>query len=88
MHQAQQVMTWGRYYWPYFIILVTGLFGIPEIIALIVNPANTLSDYSWAELHVGHSYPPLHTMAWLVSLIAWGLFVVVITWHIWWRSVL
>lgn len=83
-----QGITWGRFYWPYFIILVTILFGGPEIFALITNPGNTLSDYSWAELHVGRSYPPLHTIAWFASLVMWALFTVLITWHIWWRSVL
>jgi hypothetical protein len=78
---------WGHTYWPWFILAVVLAFGGPEIYALCTNHLNTLSDYSWAELHVGRSYPPLHTFAWFASLITWGLFVVVITGHIWWRTI-
>lgn len=88
MNHAGQVMTWGRTYWPWFILAVTLGFGLPELFALITNPGNTLSDYSWAELQVGRSYPPLHTTAWIASLVMWLVFTVLITWHIWWRSVL
>lgn len=84
----KQAELWGHTYWPLFILAVSVFFGAPEIYALMTNPANTLSDYSWAELHVGRSYPPLHTLAWFASLVLWLLFVVVITWHIWWRSVI
>lgn len=77
--------TWGKYYWPYFLILVSFLFLIPEIIALIANSANTLSAYSWEELHIAGTIR-VHTLAWWLSLITWGLFVAVITAHIWWRK--
>ena len=60
-----------------------GLFGIPELIAIITNPANTLSEYAWDELRVGSI--PANLVAWYVSLIVWLLFVAVITAHIWWR---
>lgn len=83
----KQVALWGHTYWPLFILAVSAAFGIPELYALATNPANTLSDYSWGELHVGRSYPPLHTVAWFASLVIWLVFVVVITWHIWWRSI-
>lgn len=79
------VITWGKYYWPYFFILVSVIFLVPELIALFSNPANTLSDYSWQELHVT-GYVRIHTLAWWLSLIGWLLFVVVITAHIWWRK--
>jgi hypothetical protein len=78
------VITWGRYYWPFFLLAVTVAFAIPEIYAIITNVSNTLSDYSWQELHVGRIWP-VHTIAWYCSLAVWGLFVVVITAHIWWR---
>jgi dolichyl-phosphate-mannose--protein O-mannosyl transferase len=79
------MITWGKYYWPIALIVVSvAMFGIPELIALFTNQANTLSQYSWDELHV--SGIAVHNVAWLVSLIVWLVFVVVITLHIWWRS--
>lgn len=81
-------MTWGRYYWPYFLVLVTGLFGIPELIALFTNRANTLSDFSHYELNVTRAtvMHGIMTVAWYASLAGWILFVVIITWHIWWAG--
>lgn len=78
------MITWGKFYWP-AALLVTAvfLFGIPELIAIITNPANTLSDYAWDELRVGSI--PVHLVAWYISLAVWLMFVVVITLHIWWR---
>lgn len=77
--------TWGTYYWPYFLILVSVEFGVPELIALGTNVANTLSDYARLQLHVGTAFAgSVHTVAWWASLIAWLLFVVVITDHVWW----
>lgn len=76
--------TWGNYYWPYFLILTSATFGIPELIALFTNVANTLSDYSRLQLHVGTAFAgQVHTLAWWGSLAAWLLFAVVITVHIW-----
>lgn len=80
----RQLVTWGRYYWPYFLILGSALFGIPELIALFTNNANTLSDYARYELNVA-PHITVHTLAWYVSLCAWVLFFVVITAHIWWN---
>lgn len=80
--------TWGPHYWPWFILTVVVLFGVPELWALATNSFNSLSDYSWAQLHVGQKYPLIHTVAWFASLIIWLLFVVVITWHIWWKSII
>lgn len=81
-------MTWGLAYWPSFLTASSALFALPELIALFTNAQNTLSDYCWRELSVnvtfGHG---AHTFAWWSSLIAWLLFVVIITLHIWWRSV-
>lgn len=78
-------MTWGRFFWPFWIILTSGTFLGPELFALFTNPKNTLSDYSWAELNVT-SYVKVHTAAWWLSLVGWLLFVVVITVHIWWKK--
>lgn len=76
------MITWGRYYWPYFIVLVSTLFLVPEIIALISNWRNTLSNYAWTELRVGPNFP-VHDLAWYLSLIGWLLAVVVLSMHIW-----
>jgi hypothetical protein len=75
---------WGRVYWPVALLVMSvGFFGIPELIALFTNPANTLSDYAWDQLQVGSI--PVHLVAWYISLVVWLLFVVIITMHIWWR---
>lgn len=79
--------TWGNYYWPYFLILVALLFGVPEIIALFTNHQNTLSDYSWTMLNVHRATRfSVHAIAWYASLSVWLVFVVVITIHIWWAG--
>lgn len=82
---TQMIPTWGRTYWPIAMIIVSLLFLPAEIIALVTNAANTLSDYSWYELHLRPGLS-VHTVAWYLSFIGWLLFVVVITWHIWFRS--
>ena len=80
--------TWGNYYWPYWLTLVSLLFLVPELIALFTNADNTLSDYAWRELHVYNGlHISQHTVAWWFSLAAWLLAVVVLTIHIWWKSV-
>lgn len=78
------MITWGRVYWPYFLLVVSLTFLIPELIAFFTNKANTLSEYSWDELHVGALQ--VHTISWYLSLGTWVLFVVLITLHIWWRT--
>lgn len=81
-------ITWGNYYWPVFLTGVSVLFLVPEIVGLVTNSANTLSDYCWRRLSVAVSYGQgIHTLGWWFSLIAWGLFVILITIHIWWRGV-
>lgn len=78
-------MTWGKEYWPIFLIVVSVLFAVPELYALFTNVLNTLSDYSWFELHVRPGINR-HTIAWWISLSAWAVFAVVITGHIWFRN--
>jgi hypothetical protein len=78
---------WGNFYWPRFLIAVSLAFALPELYALVTNQANTLSDYSWGELSVQQHEPLLiHTVAWWLSLVAWCLFAVAITAHIWFRK--
>lgn len=80
----QTAVSWGRYYWPFYLLLAAALFGIPELVALFTNHYNTLSDYARFELNVS-PHITVHTLAWWASLAAWCLFVVVITAHIWWN---
>lgn len=79
----RNTITWGGFYWPYWIILTSLTFGVPEVIALFTNYMNTLSEYAWHELNVS-PHVTVHTIAWYASIIIWLLFVVVITAHIWW----
>jgi hypothetical protein len=80
-------ITWGIYYWPIWIVVTALLFLPTEIFAVITNPANTLSEYCWHELNVTQALTfSAHGMAWWISLIMWGFFVVAITLHIWYAS--
>lgn len=82
------MITWGLTYWPFAMIIVSAVFLPAEIYALFTNPANTLSDYCWRELDVNVSFGHgIHSLAWWLSLISWGIFVLLITLHIWWRSI-
>jgi hypothetical protein len=86
------VITWGNTWWPAFLIissvwLVLG-FGVPETIALLSPVANhfdnTLSIYARNELGLSVAVAGTrHTVAWWCSFIAWMVFTVFITAHIW-----
>lgn len=78
-------MTWGKHYWPWFLILVSLAFLIPEITALITNVKNTLSDYAWYELDITTPKEAFsaHTAAWFLSLGMWAVIAVWLTYHIW-----
>jgi type II secretory pathway component PulF len=75
-------MTWGKLYWSLYLILASVAFLIPEFIAIFTNVRNTLSDYARFELNLTANVST-HTIAWWISLCAWGLFIVVMTLHIW-----
>lgn len=84
--------TWGLTYWPYFLITIGLIFIIgflpPEIYALITNPSNTLSDYSWHELDVSVAWNAgKHTLAWWLSLITFCTGISLLITHIWFRSI-
>lgn len=84
--------SWGNAYWPIFLI-ISGLwlllgFGIPESLALMGHVSNhldnTLSFYSRSELHVSVATDKsIHTIGWWISFLAWAMFAVFITAHIW-----
>lgn len=80
--------SWGNYYWPFFLILVSALFLVPEIIGLVGNSANTLSDYCWRELNVNLAFNAgRHSVAWWISQFAFYVAVVLLAIHIWYRGV-
>lgn len=80
-----KMMTWGKQYWPIFLIIGSIGFLIPEIIALITNYKNTLSDYAWYELNVTTPQEPFnqHTAAWFLSFGVWIVIAIWLTYHIW-----
>jgi hypothetical protein len=84
--------TWGLTYWPIFLIIssawIACAFGIPETIALLQGTShhldNTLSQYARVDLGVAVAVKTtVHTIAWWCSFVAWMVFVVFITAHIW-----
>lgn len=81
-------MTWGNTYWPIFLVIVSALFLVPESIGIFTNSANTLSDYCWRELNVTMVFGSgKHTVAWWLSQIAWYMAVIILSLHIWYRSI-
>jgi len=76
--------TWGTGYWPYALIAISLMILVPEIYALVTNPANTLSDYVWRELRVSLTpHRIAHTAAWFLTQ---GAFIVLNLWlvlHLW-----
>ena len=85
---THHVMTWGRVWWPVFLIVTSLAFLIPEVIALVTNVKNTLSDYARYELNVTTPTQGFttHTAAWLLSLGVWLTVAFWLTWHIWWEK--
>ena len=75
-------ITWGLRYWSIALIVAALAFLGPELYALATNYHNTLSDYARHELNLD-AHLTYHTVAWWLTLVAWGVFVVVITLHIW-----
>lgn len=74
--------TWGLWYWPNYLIGVGGAFLVAEVYAFFTNVWNTLSYYAWYEMGITGRLSPHHP-AWWISFIAWLVFVVAITAHIW-----
>lgn len=84
----RQLVTWGYYYWPVFLILVSLGFLPAELYAVFTNTSNTLSDYAWYELGVNPSLgkPLIHSAAWFLTQ---GVYLVMVAWlwrHIWFRQ--
>ena len=81
-------MTWGKQYWPVFLIAVSLAFLVPEILALATNVKNTLSDYAWYELDITtpQEHFSAHTAAWFLSLGMWLVIAIWLTYHIWFEA--
>jgi hypothetical protein len=80
--------TWGQHYWPWYLTIGVVLFGVPEIYSLLTNVYNTLSWYAWRKLNLSISVGNgMDSVAWWASLILWIAFVIIITGHIWWKSI-
>ena len=45
-------MTWGRYYWPWWLLALLITFLGPEIYSLAVSAGNSLSDWVWTTLKI------------------------------------
>jgi hypothetical protein len=61
------VITWGLWYWPTGLVITSLLFFPAEVYALFTNSLNTLSDYSYYELHMQTAtgrITNIHTIAW------------------------
>jgi hypothetical protein len=82
------MITWGRVYWPIAMVGVFLFFVPAELYALFTNANNTLSDYSWHELDITKAFEISgNGVAWWASFISWIIFVIIISLHIWYRSV-
>jgi hypothetical protein len=81
-------VTWGKWWWPIFLIVTSLAFLVPELIALVTNFRNTLSDYARYELNVTTPTQGFttHTAAWLLSLGVWLVVAFWLTWHVWWAK--
>lgn len=83
-------MTWGRWYWPLFLVASLLLLLIPEIYALVTNYHNSLSYWVWTSLRVNQGAP---IDSWTAPhYLAAGVYLVVVTWltgHLffrWWAA--
>lgn len=82
---AAAVMTWGKVYWPWFLVITSLGFLGAEIFALFTNYKNTLSDYARYELNVKTPTEAFsaHTASWLLTLGIWLVLAFWLTFHIW-----
>ena len=64
---------WGAYWIAW---LLAG-FLVPELYGLLVNPAFTLSERTWAFEHIDHGHPfdfaEWTWLHWAVAIVVWGL---------------
>lgn len=78
------MITWGKEYWSYFLIIVSTGFLVPEVFALITNVRNTLSDYARFELGADPNQVfTHHNAAWALSLVVYIVVSAELVRHIW-----
>lgn len=70
--------TWGRWYWPIFLVVVLGALLIPELAALFTNVRNTLSWWVWSQLRVQSGVPITRWTA--THYLVFGAWLVVVSW--------
>lgn len=76
--------TWGLYYWPITLGVITLLVLAPEFYALGTNVHNTLSYWVWGELHVDLTGKrAAWTAGRYLTLFAWVGLMSWLTWHLW-----
>lgn len=77
--------TWGRWYWPAFLVLFASALLVPEFYALFSNARNTLSDYVWTGLDVSVEQQRPWTAAHYLVFGAWLTLVSWLTFHFFFR---
>lgn len=81
--------TWGRYYWPLWIVAMGLTLLVPEVYALATNAGNTLSAFVWHEMRVQDGDTIWRWDA--LRLLTFGAWCVLFAWltgHLWfhlWR---
>lgn len=77
--------TWGNWYWPVWLIIVTATFLGPEIYSLITDHGpNTLSAWVWKTLQITSDESPLQWSA--ADALSFGVYLVIVVWlafHFW-----
>lgn len=69
---------WGNAFWPVWLGVSVGLFLAMEILALVTNAQNTLSDWVWRALRITERE---NIMQWSATdYLIFGVWVVLFTW--------
>ena len=79
------ISTWGRFFWPWYLAVMSLLLLGPEIYALNTNPRNTLSDWVWTELAVSTDQQLPWTAAHYLVFWVWVVVFSWLTWHFFFR---
>jgi hypothetical protein len=81
-------MTWGKHYWPIYLLVALAVFLGPEIYALVTNWRNTLSNWVWTELHVSSQNFDIwkQSAPWYLILGLWLVLISWLTFHFFFRK--
>lgn len=77
--------TWGTWYWPVWLAVMSVTLLAPEVYALVFNVRNTLSDWVWRELEVTTNQQLPWTAAHFLVFGAWLTVTAWLTWHFFFR---